>query len=123
MPLTGISVFVHLALPPGFTSRGVGAIIIEATTPSEDMVGMTRIDSRIWADHHKEPFKRIVNFAHAQGTAIELQLAYADRKPSTYTPWISNAAGTHRTTSILLTRKKMDGRMKASRIQAIRSFD
>ena len=69
------------------------------------MVSMTRIthwwiswSQGIWADTHIEPLKRVVNFAHAQGTMIGIQLAHAGRKASTYAPWVhSNAAGTHRT--------------------------
>ena len=35
-----------------------------------------------------EPLKRIVNFAHSQGTLIGVQLAHAGRKASTYAPWV-----------------------------------
>ncbi|KAH0838004.1 NADH:flavin oxidoreductase 2 [Lanmaoa asiatica] len=87
----------HLVHLGGFASRGVGAIMAEATA----VVPEGRIspeDLGIWADSHIEPLKRIVNFAHAQGTIIGIQLAHAGRKASTYAPWVhSNAAGTHRT--------------------------
>ncbi|KAF9245771.1 hypothetical protein BU15DRAFT_85464 [Melanogaster broomeanus] len=87
----------HLVHLGGFASRGVGAIIVEATA----VVPEGRIspeDLGIWSDSHMEPLKRIVNFAHAQGTIIGIQLAHAGRKASTYAPWVeSNAAGTHRT--------------------------
>ncbi|KAN0100298.1 hypothetical protein V8E55_000282 [Tylopilus felleus] len=87
----------HLVHLGGFASRGVGAITIEATA----VVPEGRIspeDMGIWADSHIEPLKRIVNFAHAQRSAIGIQLAHTGRKASTYAPWVhSNAAGTHRT--------------------------
>jgi hypothetical protein len=52
----------------------------------------------IWDDGHIEPLKRIVNFAHAQGTVIGMQLAHAGRKASTYAPWVRpNTAGTRKT--------------------------
>ncbi len=41
------------------------------------------------------PLKRIVNFAHAHGTIIGVQLAHAGRKSSVYAPWVhSNIAKT-----------------------------
>lgn len=56
----------------------------------------------IWANSQIEPLKRIVNFAHAQGTVIGIQLAHAGRKASVYAPWVrSNAAGTHRTNDFI----------------------
>ncbi|KAF8445571.1 NADH:flavin oxidoreductase 2 [Boletus edulis BED1] len=86
----------HLVHLGGFASRGVGAIMVEATA----VVPEGRIspeDMGIWANSHIEPLKRIVNFAHAQGTVIGIQLAHAGRKASTYAPWVhTNAAGTHR---------------------------
>ncbi|KAF8846018.1 NADH:flavin oxidoreductase 2 [Paxillus ammoniavirescens] len=84
----------HLVHLGGFASRGVGAIVVEATA----VVPEGRIspeDLGIWSDSHIEPLKRIVNFAHSQGTVIGIQLAHAGRKASTYAPWVrANAAGT-----------------------------
>jgi hypothetical protein len=39
-----------------------------------------------------EPLKRVVNFCHAQGTLIGIQLAHAGRKASTYAPWVHSPA-------------------------------
>jgi len=39
------------------------------------------------------PLKRIVNFCHAQGVKIGIQLAHAGRKASTYAPWVQKRAG------------------------------
>ncbi|KIJ66308.1 hypothetical protein HYDPIDRAFT_109302 [Hydnomerulius pinastri MD-312] len=86
----------HLVHLGGFASRGVGAIMVEATA----VVPEGRIspeDMGIWSDSHIEPLKRIVNFAHSQGTIIGIQLAHAGRKAGTYAPWVhANAAGTHK---------------------------
>ncbi|KAG9314036.1 hypothetical protein JVU11DRAFT_4815 [Chiua virens] len=87
----------HLVHLGGFATRGVGAVTIEATSPVPEG-RISPEDMGIWADSHIEPLKRIVNFVHAQGTVIGIQLAHAGRKASTYSPWVHvNAAGTHRT--------------------------
>lgn len=86
----------HFAHIGGFASRGVGAICMEATA----VVPEGRIspeDAGLWTDSQMEPLKRIVSFAHAQGTLIGVQLAHAGRKASTLAPWMhTNAAKTHR---------------------------
>ncbi|CDO75518.1 hypothetical protein BN946_scf184935.g54 [Trametes cinnabarina] len=84
--------FVHIG---GFATRGFGAICMEATsvTPEgrispEDAVSFSY--RRYMACH----LARIVNFAHAHGAKIGVQLAHAGRKASTYAPWVrANAAG------------------------------
>ncbi|KAH9858024.1 FMN-linked oxidoreductase [Lenzites betulinus] len=76
--------FVHIG---GLATRGVGAICMEATS----VVPEGRIspqDAGIWTDSQIEPLKRIVNFAHAHGTKIGIQLAHAGRKASTHAPWV-----------------------------------
>lgn len=51
----------------------------------------------IWSDSHIEPLKRVVDFAHAHGTAIGVQLQHCGRKGSTYAPWVyANAARSHK---------------------------
>ncbi|EIM80496.1 NADH:flavin oxidoreductase 2 [Stereum hirsutum FP-91666 SS1] len=75
--------FVHYG---GFATRGVGAICMEATA----VVPEGRIspeDAGLWADSQIAPLKRIVDFAHSQGTKIGVQLAHAGRKSSTLAPW------------------------------------
>jgi NADH:flavin oxidoreductase / NADH oxidase family len=44
-------------------------------------------DAGIWSDDHIPAYKRIVDFVHAQGTMIGIQLAHAGRKASTRAPW------------------------------------
>jgi 2,4-dienoyl-CoA reductase-like NADH-dependent reductase (Old Yellow Enzyme family) len=44
-------------------------------------------DAGIWNDEQAEAWRRIVDFVHAQGAPIGVQLAHAGRKASTYRPW------------------------------------
>src|SRR5260370_36089570 len=70
-------------------SRAVGGaalVIVEATA----VVPEARIspqDSGIWSDAHIEPFARITEFIHSQGSVAGIQLAHAGRKASTVRPW------------------------------------
>jgi len=76
----------HLVHIGGFATRGAGAICMEATS----VVPEGRIspeDAGLWEDGQIEPLKRIVNFAHAHGTLIGVQLSHAGRKASTQAPW------------------------------------
>lgn len=82
----------HLVHLGGFASRGVGAIIVEATS----VVPEGRIspeDAGLWTDTQIEPLRRITSFVHAQGTKIGIQLAHAGRKASTHAPWVQRIAG------------------------------
>ncbi|KAF7351864.1 putative NADPH dehydrogenase C23G7.10c [Mycena venus] len=77
----------HLVHIGTLAARGVGAICMEATS----VVPEGRIspeDAGLWKDSHIAPFKRVVDFSHAQGTKIGIQLAHAGRKASTYAPWV-----------------------------------
>ncbi len=47
----------------------------------------------LWTDSQIEPLQRIVNFSHAHGTKIGIQLAHAGRKASTHAPWVRHHAG------------------------------
>ncbi|EIN13984.1 NADH:flavin oxidoreductase 1 [Punctularia strigosozonata HHB-11173 SS5] len=82
----------HLVHIGGFATRGWGAICMEATS----VVPEGRIspqDAGLWTDSQIPPLNRIVNFAHAQGTKIGVQLAHAGRKASTLAPWIRPTNG------------------------------
>ncbi|KAJ4485863.1 NADH:flavin oxidoreductase [Lentinula aciculospora] len=88
----------HLVHIGSIASRGVAAICMEATS----VVPEGRIspeDAGLWTDSQMEPLKRIVNFVHAQGTKVGVQLAHAGRKASTYAPWVQHKAGAHNTAS------------------------
>ena len=109
--------FVHIG---GFATRGVGAICMEATSvvpegriSPEDAVRISFPifhfqtyslpvfvgTQGLWTDTQIAPLKRIVNFCHAQGTRIGVQLTHSGRKSSTLAPWVHlNAAKTQRST-------------------------
>ena len=76
--------FVHLG---GMAYRGPGLVMIEASAVVPEG-RITPEDSGIWDDSHIEPIRKIVEFAHAQGQKIGIQLAHAGRKASTVAPWL-----------------------------------
>ncbi|KAJ7040418.1 hypothetical protein C8F04DRAFT_1083511 [Mycena alexandri] len=70
----------HLVHIGGYATRGVGAVCVEATS----VVPEGRISPED---------ARIVEFCHAQGTKVGIQLAHAGRKASTYAPWVKDRVG------------------------------
>lgn len=72
-----------------FAIRGAGAICMEASSVTPEG-RITPQDNGIWSDEHIPGLKRIVDFVHAQGTVIGIQLAHAGRKASTRAPWAQN---------------------------------
>jgi 2,4-dienoyl-CoA reductase-like NADH-dependent reductase (Old Yellow Enzyme family) len=50
-------------------------------------------DAGLWQESQIAPLKRVVDFAHSQGTLIGIQLAHAGRKASTHAPWVQSRAG------------------------------
>ncbi|KAF8333962.1 FMN-linked oxidoreductase [Cantharellus anzutake] len=69
----------HLVHLGSFATHGAGSICVEATA----VVPEGRIspeDNGIWSDKHIPQLKRVVDFVHAQGTTIGIQLAHAGRK-------------------------------------------
>jgi 2,4-dienoyl-CoA reductase-like NADH-dependent reductase (Old Yellow Enzyme family) len=75
--------FVHLG------SRAVGGaalIIVEATAVSPEG-RITPQDLGIWTDEHIPRLRTAVEFVHAQGVHIGIQLAHAGRKASMAPPW------------------------------------
>ncbi|CUA70953.1 Putative NADPH dehydrogenase C23G7,10c [Rhizoctonia solani] len=77
----------HLVHLGGFATRGAGAVILEATAVTPEG-RITPECTGIWSDSHIGPMKRVVDFAHGQGTAVGIQLAHAGRKASTLAPWV-----------------------------------
>ncbi|MBZ0187951.1 MAG: NADH:flavin oxidoreductase/NADH oxidase [Candidatus Obscuribacterales bacterium] len=65
---------------------GAGLVICEATAV-EARGRISPDDMGIWSDKHIEPFKRINQFIHSQGSVSGIQLAHAGRKASTSSPW------------------------------------
>jgi 2,4-dienoyl-CoA reductase-like NADH-dependent reductase (Old Yellow Enzyme family) len=79
--------FVHLS---NMAYRGPGLIMIEATAVVPEG-RITPEDSGLWQDSQIEPIRKIVEFAHAQGQKVGIQLAHAGRKASTIAPWLGVA--------------------------------
>lgn len=81
----------HLVHHGAMALRGWGNLMVEAT----GVVPEGRIspqDMGIWSDAHVGPLKRVVDFVHAQGAKIGIQLAHAGRKASTNAPWVQRLA-------------------------------
>jgi len=85
--VNGIMTDWHLVHLGSFAIHGVGSICVEASA----VVPEGRIspeDNGIWSDEHIPQLKRVVDFVHAQGTIIGIQLAHSGRKGSTRAPWV-----------------------------------
>jgi 2,4-dienoyl-CoA reductase-like NADH-dependent reductase (Old Yellow Enzyme family) len=78
--------FAHLAR---FAIGGFGLVIAEATAVSPEG-RISYADTGLWNDEQIEPFRRIVDFLHSQGTAAGIQLAHAGRKAATPVPYRPN---------------------------------
>lgn len=76
----------HLVHLGARASGGFGLVMTEATA----VVPEGRIspqDTGLWNDAQVEGWKRVVDFVHARGARIGVQLAHAGRKASTFRPW------------------------------------
>jgi len=82
----------HLVHIGGFATRGAGAICLEATSVTPEG-RISPEDAGLWTDSQMAPLKRIVEFCHAHGTLVGIQLAHAGRKASTLAPWARAKAG------------------------------
>lgn len=79
----GVPTDWHLVHLGARAAGGFGLIIAEATA----VVPEGRIspeDAGLWNDTQRDAWVRIVDFCHAQGAAIGVQLAHAGRKASVY---------------------------------------
>jgi 2,4-dienoyl-CoA reductase-like NADH-dependent reductase (Old Yellow Enzyme family) len=65
---------------------GAGLVMVEATGV-EPRGRITAADAGLWADHHMEPLRRVVQFIQARGAVAGIQLAHAGRKASAARPW------------------------------------
>ncbi len=77
----------HLVHYGSFATGGFGLIIVEATGV-EARGRITYGCLGLWSDAQIAPMKRIVDFAHAQGAAVGVQLAHAGRKASSPLPFL-----------------------------------
>jgi len=75
--------FVHLG---SRAVGGAGLIFTEAAAVTAEG-RITPQDLGFWKDEHIPAWKRIVDFAHGQGSRIGIQLAHAGRKASMSRPW------------------------------------
>lgn len=78
--------FAHLAR---FAIGGFGLVTVEATAVSPEG-RISYADTGLWSDEQIEPFRRIVDFLHSQGSAAAMQLAHAGRKASSPVPFRPN---------------------------------
>ncbi|KAJ5957966.1 Aldolase-type TIM barrel [Penicillium vulpinum] len=94
-PAVGALTDFHIAHLGHLAAKGVGLILIEATSVQPNG-RISPNDSGLWQDGtDSEQFKalrRVVNFAHSQGAKVGIQLAHAGRKASTVSPWLASQA-------------------------------
>ena len=76
----------HLVHLGARATGGFGLLFTEAAAVTADG-RISPEDAGIWNDEQAEAWRRVVDFVHAQGTPIGVQLAHAGRKASTYRPW------------------------------------
>lgn len=75
--------FAHLGR---FGIGGFGLVIAEATAVSPEG-RISYADTGLWNDEQIDPFRRIVDFLHSQGSAAGIQLAHAGRKAASPVPF------------------------------------
>ena len=76
----------HLVHLGAHATGGFGLVMTEASAVLPEG-RISPEDAGIWNDEQAEAWRRIVDFVHAQGAPIGVQLAHAGRKASTYRPW------------------------------------
>ena len=83
----------HLVHLGKFALGGAGLILTESTAVSpEGRIGVR--DLGLWEDAHIAPLARVVDFVHAQGGRIGVQLAHAGRKAWSHALWDGGRAFT-----------------------------
>ena len=87
----GVPTDWHLVHLGSHAALGYGLILTEATAVTPDG-RISPQDTGIWNDEQIVAWRRIVDFAHSQGTSIGVQLAHAGRKASTATPWLGQGS-------------------------------
>jgi 2,4-dienoyl-CoA reductase-like NADH-dependent reductase (Old Yellow Enzyme family) len=76
----------HLVHLGARATGGFGLLFTEASAVTPEG-RISPQDAGIWNDEQAVAWRRIVDFVHAQGAPIGVQLAHAGRKASTYRPW------------------------------------
>ncbi|KAF7172133.1 hypothetical protein CNMCM5623_004387 [Aspergillus felis] len=94
-PSVGALTNYHLAHLGHLALKGAGLVFIEATAVQPNG-RISPNDSGLWQDGtNSEQFlglKRVVEFMHAQGAKVAIQLAHAGRKASVVAPWLKRTA-------------------------------
>jgi len=82
----GVPTQWHLAHLGALARGGAGLVMAEATAvvPEGRITGW---DLGLWNDAQRDAFAPIVDFMHAQGARVGVQIAHAGRKASTYRDW------------------------------------
>jgi len=81
----------HLVHLGKFALGGAGLILTESTAVDpRGRIGTA--DLGLWSDSHIAPLKQVVDFVHANGAAIGVQLAHAGRKSGSQPLWEGGAA-------------------------------
>ncbi|CCH44117.1 NADPH dehydrogenase [Wickerhamomyces ciferrii] len=80
-PDKGKSTPFHLVHYGSFAIQGTGLIIVEASAV-EPNGRLSPEDLGIWSDEHALALKPVVEFAHAQGVKIGIQIGHGGRKAS-----------------------------------------
>lgn len=81
----------HLVHLGKFALGGAGLILTESTAVDpRGRIGTA--DLGLWKDSQIEPLKAVVDFVHANGSAIGVQLAHAGRKAGSQPLWEGGAA-------------------------------
>lgn len=76
----------HLVHLGKFALGGAGLIFTESTAVSP--VGrIGKDDAGLWQDEHIQPWREVVDFVHASGSAIGVQLGHAGRKAGSKPLW------------------------------------
>ncbi|MFZ2261987.1 MAG: NADH:flavin oxidoreductase/NADH oxidase, partial [Luteococcus japonicus] len=76
----------HLVHYGSLAAGGFGLVVVEATGVSPE-ARISPWDAGLWNDQQATAWRRVTDFAHAQGAAIGVQLAHAGRKASTNRWW------------------------------------
>ncbi|WP_149203653.1 NADH:flavin oxidoreductase/NADH oxidase [Actinotalea subterranea] len=76
----------HLVHLGARAAGGFGLLLVEATAVVPEG-RITPQDTGLWNDAQATAWARVVDFAHARGAAVGVQLAHAGRKASTFRPW------------------------------------
>lgn len=88
----GVPTDWHLVNLGARAQGGFGLLLTEATAVTADG-RISPQDTGLWDDNQRDAWTRIVDFVHAQGAAIGVQLAHAGRKASTYRGFADEAQG------------------------------